>query len=229
MSANPVPEPWLKHRFGDVWRLRTDAAARAAMPALRAPGLPDVVVQRAARLRDAEQSDRFLYAHWRLHEVLAARTDQPQWNLSAMGKPDAGPARPAFNLARREAWAAFVVGSDATALGIDLEVLHEVDDPIDLAQGHFTVREIAALRAEPAPDRSFAFLRTWTRKEAVMKAVGLGVSLPARSFQVGAGPAAITLHVTHEGQAWDVELESLPDGDDTMITLARAVPATKSR
>ncbi len=214
----------MQHRFGDVWLLRTDSTSRAALSAHRSFGFPDALVQRAARLHDGEQRQQYLYAHKLLHEMLWRRVGYPEWNVTALGKPDCGLRGPAFNLSRRNAWAAFVIGTDTTPLGIDLEITHPIDDPVDLARDHFTPREIAALRAEPVADRAYAFLRGWTRKEAVMKAVGLGVSLPARTFHVGLGRDAVSLRVAHELRAWNVELESLPDEGDTLIALARAVP-----
>jgi 4'-phosphopantetheinyl transferase len=215
----------MRHRFGDVWLVRTDAASRTTLSAHRSFGFPDALVQRAARLHDGEQRAQYLYAHKLLHEMLWRRVGWPEWNVSALGKPDCGLRGPAFSLSRRGAWAAFVLGSGATPpLGIDLEVAHEIEAPLDLARDHFTARELAALRAEPPTDRAYAFLRAWTRKEAVMKAVGLGVSLSARSFHVGLGRDAVSLRVAHEGRSWDVELESLPDEGDTIVALARAVP-----
>jgi 4'-phosphopantetheinyl transferase len=221
----PTIEPRARHRFGEVWLVRTDAAARAAVPPQRLTGFPDIVVQRAARLRDAEQQAQYLYAHKLLHELLCSRVGQPEWNITALGKPDCGARGPAFSLSRRGAWAAFVIGTDASPLlGVDLEIAHHIDDPLDFARDHFTPRELTALRAEPVPDRAYAFLRAWTRKEAVMKAVGLGVSLPARSFHVGLGRDAVSLRVAHEGRSWDVELESVLDEGDTIVAVARAVP-----
>ena len=229
----------MQHRFGDVWLVRTDAASRTRLAPQRSSGFPDALVQRAARLHDGEQRAQYLYAHKLLHETLWRRAGGPvidaptvgrpaptsglEWNVSALGKPDCGRRGPAFNLSRRGAWAAFVLGHGATPLlGIDLEVAHDVEAPLDLARDHFTKLELAALRAEPPADRAYAFLRVWTRKEAVMKAVGLGVSLPARSFHVGLGRDAVSLRVTHEGRSWDVDLESLPDEGDTILAVARA-------
>ena len=60
-----------------------------------------------------------------------------------------------------------------------------MDDADAIAKRFFSVVESAALQAES--DRTTAFFRIWTRKEAVLKAIGCGLNRDTRSFSVGAG------------------------------------------
>ncbi len=174
-----------------------------------------------------QDSDRanYLAAHSVLHHALNGRRPAARWQVDPHGKPHLGVIGPAFNLSRRSPWAAFVIGHDATALGLDLEVLHTVEDPLALAQDHFTLHELDELHATPVDARCRVFLQGWTRKEAVMKAVGLGLWLPARSFHVGLAPKPVTVEVAHASQAWTVDVDSLPDEGPTVIAVARALPA----
>lgn len=74
-----------------------------------------------------------------------------------------------------------------TTVGIDVEPLHALPDAADLtSQLHPLERQ--ALLALPASELEKAFLRCWTRKEAVLKACGTGLNTPLHSFCVNTGP-----------------------------------------
>ncbi|MFD9433566.1 4'-phosphopantetheinyl transferase family protein [Streptomyces sp. NPDC060002] len=53
-----------------------------------------------------------------------------------------------------------------------------------LAPRVLTDTELAALRARPPAERPAAFLRYWTRKESVLKAIGVGLRVPLRRLEV---------------------------------------------
>ena len=69
------------------------------------------------------------------------------------------------------------------AVGIDVERADTVTDPHALADV-FHPTERAELLLLPAVEAQCAFLRCWTRKEAVVKALGEGLSRPFSSFCV---------------------------------------------
>lgn len=69
------------------------------------------------------------------------------------------------------------------AVGIDVESKDAVIDPYGMAE-LFHQAERAALFELPAADAKSAFLRCWTRKEAVIKALGEGVFRSLASFCV---------------------------------------------
>lgn len=77
---------------------------------------------------------------------------------------------------------AFTQGCD---VGVDLEHLRNVADAEQIASRYFSPQETAALLRESGESRkSDAFLRCWTRKEAYIKAVGGGLSMPLSEFEV---------------------------------------------
>jgi 4'-phosphopantetheinyl transferase len=81
--------------------------------------------------------------------------------------------------------AAFVLGRE---VGVDLEELKPVADFAGIAERFFSPAENRALLALPAESRDAAFFTCWTRKEAYIKAVGEGLSIPLDSFDVTLAP-----------------------------------------
>ena len=57
--------------------------------------------------------------------------------------------------------------------------------PTALARRHFTRGEIEQWEQTSGPDRARVFLQGWTRKEACLKALGSGLSLPPGRIEVG--------------------------------------------
>ena len=73
--------------------------------------------------------------------------------------------------------------SRAGAIGIDIERVNVTVDHHDLA-GIFHPVECDTIRALPVREARQAFYRCWTRKEAVVKALGEGLSRPLTAFRV---------------------------------------------
>lgn len=100
----------------------------------------------------------------------------PPIERGSQGKPFA-PALPDlhFNLSHAGADVLLAFAS-AEPLGVDLERVDRRVSIDAIAARHFAPAEAAAL-ARLAPDqRRTAFLHLWTRKEAVLKAIGAGLS-----------------------------------------------------
>src|ERR1700749_2443744 len=69
-------------------------------------------------------------------------------------------------------------------VGIDVEAVRPIEDRDSIAAMHFSEYEQAALAAEPEHEKTAAFFRCWTRKEAFIKANGAGLSIPLDTFAV---------------------------------------------
>lgn len=147
---------------------------------------------RASRFVRPGHSERFIVGRGKMREILAGYTGKPAASLSfsygPQDKPEL-PDGPAFNLSHSDGWAAFVVAPDAPGdfqLGVDIEAEREIEDGV--AARFFSAREYATLSALPARDWMAGFYRCWTRKEAVIKAAGSGLSTPLDSFDVTLAP-----------------------------------------
>lgn len=148
---------------------------------------------RAARFVFERDARRFVVAHSALRAVLAGYLDVAPRALAftqgAHGKPGlAGPDDGvSFNLSHSGEVAAVAVGW-RRVLGVDVEQERPLPDRDALAARSFAPREQAALAALPEAERHAAFFRCWTRKEAFIKATGLGLAQPLEGFVVTLGP-----------------------------------------
>ncbi len=143
---------------------------------------------RAARFVRPLDRDRYITGRARLRQILAAATGRDpralRFSYGAHGKP-ALKGGPAFNLSHSGPLAALAIGPAATpaiGIGIDIERIRPIEAAV--ARRHFSPAEHAALGQMPAADWLTGFYRCWTRKEALVKAQGTGLSMPLDSFDV---------------------------------------------
>ena len=79
-----------------------------------------------------------------------------------------------------------VATSRGAAVGVDVERIRALEGLDAPAAGVLGDAERAILRALPEQQRDGAFMRYWTRKEAVLKATGDGLVLPMAALRITA-------------------------------------------
>ncbi|MGH7613585.1 MAG: 4'-phosphopantetheinyl transferase family protein [Gemmatimonadales bacterium] len=94
-----------------------------------------------------------------------------------------------FNLARSGELAVLTLQLDGD-IGIDLERVRQFPNALDIGKRFFAPQEHDALCSLPAAGLDAAFFSYWTRKEAVVKSIGLGLSQPMDAFALGLHPGA---------------------------------------
>jgi 4'-phosphopantetheinyl transferase len=87
---------------------------------------------------------------------------------------------------------AFTAGCE---VGIDIEEVRPFSDLESVVTNVFTPREIVELCRIDRSRQQEAFFATWTRKEAYVKALGDGLTIPTDSFRVTVCPKAQAPHV----------------------------------
>lgn len=70
-------------------------------------------------------------------------------------------------------------------IGIDCETIYK-KDPMPIAERFFTKNEIETIAA--SDDKAKAFTKLWTKKEAYLKLLGKGLSVPLSSFDAESLP-----------------------------------------
>jgi 4'-phosphopantetheinyl transferase len=121
-----------------------------------------------------------------------------------------------FNVSHSGDLALFAFTLDCE-LGVDVERLRELDDLESIASRFFCAAEASELLSLSPGDRRTAFFRCWTRKEAYVKAVGDGLSIPLDRFQVTLlpGDPCRFVHIANDAQTalqWTLhDLELAPE------------------
>ncbi len=227
MSAaprRPLEEAW--HRFDAEARATLDLGARVHVWRARltdsieahAPILADDEHVRAARFHRDDDRRRFVVARGILRTILAGALGQDdeagrkalRFGRGASGKPFLVD-HPGlfFNVSHSEDLALYAV-TRTGEVGIDVERRRRVPDYASIARCAFDDAEKAALLGCPPAGRDVVFHRIWTRKEALLKAMGLGLEALADAHAASAG---------HAASAWC--LTTLPHLDGYAAALAR--------
>lgn len=202
----------------DIWLLRLEMATTA----LREPAtwLSRSEHQRAARLRAPADRRAFIAAHALLRAILASylgsHPGAVELRRSPGGKPRLGGRHKLFFNLSHAGQRAVCAVSRHWHVGVDIERNCCAVDHGRLAQRFLSATERDALGRLPARRQRRAFLGCWTRKEAVAKALGLGLALPFDRFDAGssnggplrviprAGARPVAVHVAQLsiGRGW---------------------------
>lgn len=198
-----------------------DGAAEEAEAACLSPD----ELARAQSLRFASHRSRFVAAHAALRRCLADASGLPAATLQLvygpLGKPVlAGQPGLRFSLSHSGALALVAIGHGAP-LGADVECLRPLPELLPLARRCLTPREFAALVRLPQAQRAQAFLTAWTRKEACLKAVGLGLHWPPHQLEVGLAPVVQDVRIDLAGHALSLQVGPAPARAGCVASLAR--------
>ena len=181
-AVSALPGPDEVH----VWRVQISRfATRGWQPILSADER-----ERADRYRRAEDRRRFAVTRALLRILLGQYLLQPPSSLrfcySATGKPSLDfsvTATPiAFNVAHSGDFSllAFSSGLD---VGIDLEYLRIERDVSGLARAVYPPEQYCQFLTIPRGQRDKEFLQTWTHREAIGKALGVGISITQDAYE----------------------------------------------
>ena len=137
---------------------------------------------RAAAFRFDDDRRRFVIGRGFLRQVLGAHLETEPAGLCLGREPGGKPRLEGdgaeglgFSLARRGELV--LVGiRERGRIGVDVEEVRALPELDAMAEQIMSPPELAAWRARPEAERDLAFFRIWTRKEALGKAEGSGLS-----------------------------------------------------
>jgi 4'-phosphopantetheinyl transferase len=166
---------------------------------------PDNVVERCFVILSPDEkarAERFVFGHHRrayvlsrciLRALLGRYISLPatdiQFSYGSKGKPHLLElnSRVRFNCSHSAGMVLYAITRHRD-LGIDIEKIRPLQDMEEIAQRFFCPEEVRELWSFMPPEREAAFFRCWSRKEAYVKAVGDGLSIPLDTFCVTLAP-----------------------------------------
>jgi len=183
-SHPPDPQTFAS---GQVHVWRTDCGRSPQdLAALRALLAPDEI-QRAERFRFERDRHRYIVGRGTLRQILGAylgrSPEQLQFAYGSRGKPGLVEASGLqFNLSHSEDWALYAIAH--TPVGIDLEVRRPVSQMTSIVERYFSPQEQQFFSNLSPEAQTFAFFRAWTSKEAYLKAIGQGLTVPLHEIDL---------------------------------------------
>lgn len=190
------------------WHLDADPSSLEAAEAL----LSEDEKVRARSFVAAHHRSRFVAGRARLRSLLGEHLDLDPRTLvfvqNEFGKPWlAHHPSVHFSLSHSEDRAVLAV-SDTLVVGADIERVRALEH-LDLARRYFHPNEVAAIEKLARREEQLrAFFGIWTLKEAVVKSLGRGLSIPLDAFEVSIATSPPTMALCPEGapQAWWLHL-----------------------
>jgi len=132
--------------------------------------------------------------HSALRDILAGyrgiAASRVQFEYGHRGKPRLADSDLRFNLSH-SGDIALVAISQAFEVGIDVEKIPARAEDAGALTSLLSNAERYEIGLKEEGERPFAFYRAWSRKEAVVKALGEGLYYPLESFSIPLGPMSI--------------------------------------
>lgn len=209
----------LTHGEVNIWAATLDPNAIPLFESL----LDNNERERASRMRGSILKQRYVFAHGMLRMILAPYVgicaDRLVFGRHADGKPFLQDHQNIqFSLSHTGPHMLVAIGLDHE-LGIDLEARRDMPDQDKLVDQFFSRQEREQYWRLPDSQRQEAFFHMWTRKEALLKATGLGLQQPLDGFSVSYNLPARLLPGAY--QEWN--LRHLQIGNDLFGALAVSI------
>jgi 4'-phosphopantetheinyl transferase len=179
---------------------------------------------KADRFRFPKDRSQFIVSRGALRAILSRYLNISshilRFDYNPYGKPSLivtqGGNTLRFNLSHSRGMALIAITKNRD-IGVDIEGINPNFSCLEIAEKFFSPLENSVLRSLPEHLQATAFFTCWTRKEAYIKAVGKGLSIPLNQFDVSLAPGepAALLNVEgnpEEASKWSL-IELFPSSD----------------
>jgi 4'-phosphopantetheinyl transferase len=201
-----------------IWRIDLDHPA----PANWEETLCAEEFHKAKYFVQKKHQDRFLLGRSLLRKLLSVYTGAVPRELEIRFNEHGKPYLPlryclGFNLSHSENQAVIAIGRNPM-IGIDIERLVLPWGGHVLAQQILSPAEYRSFTAMPDDALLLSFLTCWTRKEALVKALGVGLTSDLRAISVGFDTNHLRIHYPTQKNAFDIATMTVDD--EAVISLA---------
>ncbi len=207
----PIAAPVLRHKNVDIYSVSISSAGHYA-GSLKAI-LNDVEEKRASKFHFEKDRIVSIVSRGVLKLILARylSTDAGGIIISndMNGKPfvdSCGHGDVSFNLSHSGDFVLYAV-TPGIDVGIDIQEMREIDSMDDIVERYFSKHEVSVFNSLPDNLKKKAFYNCWSRKEAYIKALGLGLSYPLDSFSVSIAPgsgAELLADINNDVSEWSL-------------------------
>lgn len=215
-ELHPVPGIWVHHAM-----LPLDSGVRRELE--RALGPAEAA--RFATLARDEDRQRTLLAHGALRSLLRARhpsaPDAATLTYETRGRPILPTPGPSISLSHAGDHG-LCASSSAGPVGVDVEVVRRYPELDGVARRVCADVELEQMQGPVDDTWLDAFYRRWVGKEAVLKAMGIGLAGDPRAVVLDLADHPAALRLTALGRG--VELRYLDLGPDVRAAVAWLVP-----
>ena len=212
-----------------IWQVTLSDVDPAALTQQALAWLEGREIARYERLVQQRHRLEFLLGKWLTRTCLSEYTGLAigDWQFidNAYGKPQPqeglGVQAPFFNLSHSNGCAVMAV-SRTPELGVDIEFTGRKRRLAKIANRYFADEEIRALLALPDSAQQSRFYELWSLKEAYIKARGLGLAIPLKSFAYTLSPNRVGLNEMTRSSAaqWRWQIWQLHTGLPYVLALA---------
>jgi 4'-phosphopantetheinyl transferase len=179
--------------------------------------------ERVDRLAPPLDRSRRVAARGWLRRLLASELDcgpaEVRIATGGHGKPRLADAQLFFNAATSGGLAVYATSWN-TEVGVDVEAIRAIPEADAIAARFFSPAERCELASLPELPRREAFFRCWARKEAYLKGIGVGLTVPTDTFEVGVGSGGVTV------RDWSVRDVDVGPGFAAAVAIAARPPKT---
>jgi 4'-phosphopantetheinyl transferase len=153
--------------------------------------LPEFEKKKSERFRFEILRTRYIKGHYMLRSLLGMYLGidffNQEFHINKYGKPSLKNTRADdsiyFNMSNSENTCICVFRQHGD-IGVDVEKIHDLPDMDRIVERFFSPDENEIFCSLPDHDKKTSFFKYWTRKEALLKAMGRGLSFPLDEVNV---------------------------------------------